>query len=129
MTDQHRIAEALNEAWDALFDSLPGRWHIGKPWYDARLAAWSVSAWGPQLDPGRAQQSVTGIGESEVAALRNLDARLRGASMPNGDRIEELRRQLRMAYVEGAEAFSRETFDRALTPDELERVLGRYVGR
>ena len=128
MTDQHRIAEALHEAWDALYDSLPGRWHIGKPSYDSRLAAWSVSAWGPQPGRGQGPQTVTGVGHSEVAALRDLDARLRAASRSNHDRIEELRGELRMAYIEGAEAFSRETFDRALTPEELRRVLGRYVG-
>ena len=129
MTDQHRIAAALNEAWDALYDSLPGRWHIGKPSYDAGLAAWSVSAWGPRPGRGRAQRTVTGTGETEVAALRDLDARLRESPKPNHDWIEQLRRQLRMAYVEGAEAFSRETYDRALTTDELERVLRRYAER
>jgi hypothetical protein len=129
MTDQHRIADALNEAWDALYDSLPGRWHIGKPSYDSRLATWSVSAWGPQPGRGKVQHTVTGTGDTEVAALCDLDARLRGAPKPNRDRMEELRRQLRMAYIEGAEAFSRETLDRALTPDELGRVIGRYAGR
>ena len=97
MTDQHRIADALNEAWDALYDSLPGRWHIGKPTYDARLAGWSVSAWGPKPGRGEAKQTVTGTGATEVAALRDLDTRLRGLPKPNRDRVEELRRQLRMA--------------------------------
>lgn len=31
MTDQHAASEALDDAWDALDESLPPRWHIGKP--------------------------------------------------------------------------------------------------
>ena len=130
MTDQHSLSEALNEAWDALYDSLPGRWHIGKPTYAPARAAWSVTAWGPQPGRGRAQQTVTGTGDTAVSALRDLDDRLRRVQTPNGaGPMDELHRQLRMAYVDGAEAFSREILDRALTTDELGRIIERYERR
>jgi hypothetical protein len=43
--------------------------------------------------------------------------------------MDELGRQLRMAYADGAEAFSGETLVRALTTDELGRIIERYEGR
>ena len=129
MTDQQLNSEALNEAWDVLYDSLPARWHIGKPSYDPERAPWSVTAWGPQPGRGEARQAVIGTGDTPVAALRDLDDRLRSATKPNGGRMDELRRQLRMAYVDGAEALAREAFDRGLTEDELGRVIERYEGR
>jgi hypothetical protein len=128
MTDQHVDSEALSEAWDVLYDSLPARWHIGKPSYDPGLAAWTVTAWGRQPDRGKPRQAVTGMGDTEVAALRDLDDRLRRLRKSKGVGMDELRRQLRMAYVDGAEAFSRETLDRGLTGDELGRIIERYEG-
>ena len=129
MNDQQETFEALSEAWDVLYDSLPARWHIGMPTYDAGRAAWSVTAWGPGIAGRAPSQSVTGTGASEGAALRDLDSRLRGVPSPNGARIDALRHQLRMAYVDGAEAYSRESFDRGLTTNELGRIIERYEGR
>jgi hypothetical protein len=129
VTDRDATSEALNEAWDALYDSLPARWHIGKPSYEPERAAWSATAWGPRPDRGEARQSVTGTGDTEVAALRDLDHRLRRVPRPNRGRLDDLRHRLRMAYVDGAEAFSREAFDRGLTTDELGRIIQRYEGR
>ena len=68
-------------------------------------------------------------GDDEVAALRDLDERLRGVPKPDGTRIEELRARLRLAYVDGAEEWSREHESRSLTHDEMLRVLTRYAGR
>jgi hypothetical protein len=73
--------------------------------------------------------SVTGTGEDEAGALRDLDDRLRGVPRPEGGRMDELRRRLRFAYVDGAEEWTRENIGRALTSDELGRVIRRYVGR
>jgi len=129
MNDRHVTYEALSEAWDVLYESLPPRWHIGKPSYEPGRAAWSATAWGPRPDPGKARQSVTGMGDTEVAALRDLDDRLLGVPRPNRGRMDEFRHQLRMAYVDGAEAFSRETLERGLTRDELGRIIQRYEGR
>jgi hypothetical protein len=73
--------------------------------------------------------TVSGTGEDETAALRDLDDRLRGVPKPDGTRLDELRRRLRFAYLDGAETWSREHVGRGLRRDELGRVIGRYVGR
>ena len=125
MNDQHLTAAALGDAWDALYDSLPPRWHVGRPTYDAADATWCVTAWGTGDPPA----SVTGTGDTELAALRDLDERLRGVARPNRSRMDEFRHQLRMACVDGAEAFSRETLERGLTTNELGRLIQRYEGR
>jgi len=95
MNDRYVTYEALSEAWDVLYESLPARWHIGKPTYDTRGAGWSVTGWGPTLDGGEVPQSVTGTGDTEVAALRDLDARFRGVTRPDRGRMDEFRHQLR----------------------------------
>lgn len=74
-------------------------------------------------------QTVSGTGEDEIAALRALDDRLRGVPKPDGSRMDELRRRLRLAYVDGAEEWTRENVGRQMTGDELGRVIGRYVGK
>jgi hypothetical protein len=81
--------------------------------------------------PGRAKtpQTVSGTGDDEAAALRDLDDRLRGVPKPDGTRLDELRRRLRFAYVDGAEKWTRENVGRGLTRDELGRVIGRYAER
>jgi hypothetical protein len=129
MNDQDVTFEALREAWDALYDSLPARWHIGRPTYDARGAGWSVTGWGPSNGGGDAPHTMTGTGNTEVAALRDLDKRFGGVPRPNLSRMDEFRHQLRKAYVDGAEAFSRETLERGLTTNELGRIIQRYEGR
>jgi hypothetical protein len=115
-------------AWNAVHEAMPARWRPGPVTYDPGRHAWSVTACGPHLGRGKAPQTVTGTGETEEAALLDLDARLRGTWEPGG-RLDELRARLRLAYVEGAEAFSRTYGDRPLTADELHRVVRRYVGR
>jgi hypothetical protein len=67
-------------------------------------------------------------GADDVAALRDLNDRLRGVSKPDGGRLEELNRRLRQAYVQGAEDHSVGRLGRGLTGEELERVLRRYPG-
>ena len=56
-----------------------------------------------------------------------LDDRLPGVPKPDGSRQDELRRRLRLAYVDGAEEWTRENVGRALTRDELAGVLGRFA--
>ena len=129
VNDQDLNNEALSTAWGAVFDSLPARWHIRLPSYDAERAAWSVTASGPGIAGGDASQSVSGRGDSEAAALRDLDIRLRGVPRPQIARLGEFQHQLRMAFVDGAEALSRETFDRGLTSSELARIIRRYDGQ
>ena len=73
--------------------------------------------------------TVSGTGVDEIAALRDLDNRLRGVPKPNGTQLDELRRRLRLAYVDGAEEWTRENIGRGMSREELERVIGRYGGR
>jgi hypothetical protein len=43
--------------------------------------------------------------------------------------MDELRRRLRLAYVEGAEEWTAANVRRRMTTDELESVLEGYTGR
>ena len=104
MRDGYATWESINDAWDALYDSLPARWKIGKPSYDPSRLAWSVTAWGPRRGSSATPPSVTGVGADEAAALRDLDYRLRAAPAPDDAVREELSQRLRLAYVDGAEA-------------------------
>jgi hypothetical protein len=94
---------------------------------DGHLGAWSVTARGPHPGRGKAPRTLTATGETEVDALLDLDARLRGTWEPGG-RLEELRQRLRLAYVEGAEEWTRENVGQSLTTDELMRVVERFPG-
>jgi hypothetical protein len=116
-------------AWDAVHEALPARWRIGPPSYSPAYRAWSVTAVGPH--PGRGKQPTTasGTGEDETAALRDLDDRLRGVPKPAGSNLDALRARLRLAYIEGAEYWSRRELGRGLTTDELKHVTSRYMGR
>lgn len=107
----------------------PARWHVGPVTYDPGVRAWSVTARGPHPGRGKAPETVTGTGEDEAAALRALDDRLRGVPRPDGGRIDELRRRLRLAYIEGAEEWSRTDARRGLTTLELAGLIRRYDGR
>ena len=123
------IAEDVREvAWSAVHEDLPARWHVGPVTYDPGRPAWLVTAHGPLPGRGKAPQTVTGTGENEVAALRDLDDRLRGVPKPDGGRLQELNRRLRQAYVTGAEEESRRRLRRGLTAEESERVLRLYLG-
>lgn len=122
------MSDPREEAWNAVHDALPARWRVGPPGYDPGRQHWRVSAVGPLPGRGKLPQTVTGTGEDETAALRDLDDRLRGVPRPDGTAMEALRRRLRLAYLEGAEDESRRALGRALTDAEQERVLGRYSG-
>jgi hypothetical protein len=63
-----------------------------------------------------------------VAALRDLDDRLRGVPRPDGGRLGELNRRARQAYFEGAEEASQEREGRGLAAEELQLVLRHYPG-
>jgi len=79
--------------------------------FDPGVPAFSVTARGPHPGRGKAPATVSGTGEDETAALRDLDDRLRGVPKPGSTRLDELRRRMRLAYIEGAEEY------RGSTPD------------
>lgn len=123
-------------AWDAVHEALPARRCVGRPSFDpgalrhdGYLGAWSVTARGPHPGRGKAPRTVTGTGEHEVAALRDLVDRLTGVPKLDGNRMEELRRRLRLAYIEGAESWAVSALGRGLTDVEVAALVRRYTGR
>jgi hypothetical protein len=79
-----------------------------------------------RLQPHQTSRHGPGTGDSETAALRDLDDRLRGVPAPNGTEMEARERRFRLAYLEGAEEWSRETTGRGMTESELEGVVRRF---
>ncbi len=126
--DRAPVSDDLDNAWSAVHEALPTRWRVGPTGHDPGHSMWLVSAIGPHPGRGKVPQSVTGTGEDEVAALRDLDDQLRGIPRPDGGRMEERRRRLRLAFLEGAEEHSRLEHGRGLTTGELDRVLPHYPG-
>lgn len=113
-------------AWDAVHEALPAGWTVGPPTFDPGVPGWSRTARTVAASRRKPPRTVQGTGESETAALRDLDDRLRGVPQPNGSRMAELERTFRLAYLDGAESWSRETTGRGLTTDELEGVVRRF---
>src|SRR4051812_36043018 len=97
----------------------PG-WTVGPPTFDPGVPGWSVTARSVASSRRKPPQTVTGTGPDEAAARRALDVRLRGVPQPNGSRMAERERRLRLAYLGGAEQHSRDVLRRGLTEDELE---------
>jgi hypothetical protein len=114
------IDEAREAAWWAVHEALPARWRVGPVTFDPGRHLWSITAWAPHPGRGRIPVTVSGTGDDEVAALHDLDDRLRGVPKPDGTRLDELRRRARLAYVQGAH----ETWP-DMTADELGRVIDR----
>jgi hypothetical protein len=67
---------AREQAWDAVWEALPARWAIGPPTYAPGRYSWHVTARGPHPGRGKAPVTVSGTGEDDTAALRDLDDRL-----------------------------------------------------
>ena len=90
------------------------------------MPGWSVTARSVAYSRHEPPQTVTGTGVDETAALRNLADRLRGVPQPDGSRMAERERQIRLAYLEAAEEWSRESVGRGLSKSELDRVIRRF---
>ena len=117
-----------DDAWDAVHEALPAGWTVGPPTFDPGVPGWSVTARTGDYSRIKRPQTVTGTGEDEVevAALRALDDRLRGVPQPQGSRMAERERRIRLANLEGAEEWSREMTGRGQTEGELEGVVRRF---
>lgn len=115
----------LEAAWNAVFEALPARWRVGPPTYDPGAGCWSVTARSATRGRGMAPTTVSGTGSDPASALRALDARLRGVPKPDGGRLGEIRRRARLAFIAGAEEWTRQQLGRGLDAEELERVLER----
>lgn len=116
------------QAWARLHEALPARWTVARGSYNPGERQWSMSAVGPDRGRGKLPTFVSGFGETELGAIRDLDARLRGEQTDGARKLDELRARLRLAYVQGAEEWSRQEAGRALSGSELEGVLARFPG-
>jgi len=85
------------EAWDAVHEALPAASTVGPPTYDPGVPGWSVTARSVACSRLKPPQTVAGTGADETAALRDLDDRLGDVPQPNGSRMAERERRLRMA--------------------------------
>lgn len=116
-------------AWFAVHDALPACWMAGPVTFDPGRAQFSVTARAPS--PGRAKIpiSVSGLGETEVAALVDLHGRLTGMPRPADDATKRalLNRKLRQAFCQGV-GDQAASSGRPLDDAALSRALGRYPG-
>ena len=111
-------------AWDAVHEGMPVGWTVGPPTFDPGVPGWQSPPLSPLQPPQAAPR--TGSGADETAALQSLDDRLHGVPQPNGSRMAERERRIRLAYIEGAEECSRDALGRGLTRDELDGVVRRF---
>src|SRR3954468_22233738 len=114
------------EAWDAVHEALPAGWRVGPVTYSPAIPGYSVSAVSGGYSRTKRPQTVQGTGDTEAAALRSLDDRLRGVPQPNGSEMAAREQRIRLAYVEGAEEWSRENAGRPLTEAQFEAVVRRF---
>jgi hypothetical protein len=112
--------------WGHLHEALPNRWTVGRASFDPSRHGWSISAIGPHPGRGIIPVGVRGFGADELAAVRDLDGRLRGEDREGPPRRDMLRARLRLAYIEGAEGWARQELGRALEHDEVERIIRRF---
>jgi len=116
-------------AWFAVHDALPAYWQVGPVTFDPGRGMFMVTARAPHPGRGKSPVTVSGAGDTEIAALVDLHARLTGMPRPADDaaKREVLNRRLRQAFYQGAEeeAASR---GRQLDNDELGRVPDDYPG-
>ncbi|HEX7949775.1 MAG TPA: hypothetical protein VF494_05455 [Candidatus Limnocylindrales bacterium] len=118
-----------DKAWDLVWEALPAHWIVGGPNVTPGPGIWSVSAIDARsTGRGKLPRTVNGTGLTEVAALLDLNDRLRGVPKPSGTQLESLRRALRLAYVGGAEDHFRTEVGRPLSAAELERIIERFPG-
>ena len=55
---------------------LPDGWWIGQTSWNPDVRRWAVTARGPQPGRGKAQETISGTGEDDLAAITNLRIRL-----------------------------------------------------
>jgi hypothetical protein len=107
-----------------LLGRLRDGWRLAPAGHDPGICRWLITARGPHSGRGKAPETLTGIGEDELAAMADLLILLDERRRP--EEAAGLERRSRLAYVDGAEAQSREVEGRPLTGEELERVTRRY---
>jgi hypothetical protein len=111
-------------AWAAIREALPPRWQVGAVTHDPHEGLWIVTA-ESRVRGLSTPIRVSGIGHDDLAALRDLNRRLRGAPASTLGNLDEFRRRTRLAYLEGAEDWATRHAE-PLTLDELTRVIRRF---
>lgn len=116
-------------AWFAVHDALPAYWHVGPVTFDPGRGHFSVTARAPHPGRGKIPTTVSGAGDTEIAALVDLHGRLTGMPSPADDAANRaaINRRFRQAFYGGAEEEARrrgKPLDRA----ELTRVIEDYPG-
>jgi len=120
-------AETRERAGFVVHDGLPNAWRVGPALEHPHTRRWTVSTISPRYAGcGIPPAVVEGQGEDEIAARTDLSIKL--------DELRAIERRMALeerarAALHGAEDWSRATLGRPLTPDELERVIGRYRSR
>ena len=99
-------------------------WAVGPTSYDPGTRRWTWTARGRHPGRGKHPETITGIGEDELAAM--IDLRIRLDERRRDEKLAEIDRRGRAAFLEGAEERSRTVEGRPLTAYELERVTRRY---
>jgi hypothetical protein len=77
-------------------------------------------------DAGPTSGTAQSAGTIASVAVGDLDARLRGEHADGPRRLDELRARFRLAYVTGAEEWTKDNLGRPLDTTELAAVLERF---
>lgn len=123
-------SDVREAAWFAVHDALPAYWLVGPVTVDpGRGGKFVVTARAPNPGRGKTPVSVSGTGDTEVAALVDLHGRLTGMPRPADDEARRvvLNRKLRQAFYQGAEDLAARN-GRSLDDASLRGVLRRYPG-
>ena len=116
-------AKRERAAMDVL-ELLPYRWALGPTSYDPGTGRWTWTARGRHPGRGKHPERITGIGYDELAAM--IDRRIRLDERRRDEKLAEIDRRGRAAFLDGAEERSRTVEGQPLTAFELERVTKRY---
>ena len=109
-----------------VFNLLPDRWHVGPTSHDPGIGRWSYTARGPHPGRGKTPKGITGTGTDELAAM--IDSAIRLEERRRDEKLAEIERRGRAAFLSGAEERSQAAEGRPLTADELKRVTKQYPG-
>ncbi len=71
--------DALEAAWDEVFDALPAGWAVGRPSYHDERHEWAMYGWDRKEVPkvGVRSKEWTAVGATEVECLREMARCLR----------------------------------------------------
>ena len=103
---------------------LPEWWAVRPTSYDPRTGRWTWTARGRH--PGRGEHPTRSPEPARTRWPRWWTFRIRLGERQQDEKLAEIDRRGRAAFLEGAKAQSQAAEGRPLTADELERVTKRY---